>query len=214
MNSALIATGEATYAGMKLGDLLIGVATLMLAGFTACLAMSTRGSVIAAKKETRTSRLALEAMSKPFVVAMPFYTEDDAADGRNYAERPIEFLHENEGPSLHARFRNIGPGTAIISKLTISFAEHTILVDLGREKILNGNNWVSDRIFPLSNSPLPELSSDDRGSLTIHYSDVAGVKYETDSSVKMLSPTTLECLGYEQRRLIEANAENPASYGR
>jgi hypothetical protein len=160
---------------LTLGDLIVGLGTLALAGFTYLLARKTgqevgwtRRSVVASEENVRLTRQSVEAQDRPFVVATP---PQEALPGREKAlgtelreQRPMRFQrHESaqlapnwrgkqdtppDTPQhwfFHVRLWNVGKGPAIVTDLSFKDSGREVLSANDRELLLHAPNGASAR---------------------------------------------------------------------
>jgi hypothetical protein len=190
---------------LTLGDVIIGVCTLVLAGFTAWLGFSTRASA-------KATQAAVEASEEPFVLATP--TDNLEAMILRPHERPqgghippfaIHRASDVEGKGSFVRLKlwNIGHGPAIATAVQLLNHDDTnLLGELYQHYALPAGGPADIEI------PSPRwVALPGKGRLVIHYAHANGRQYLTTSEVDIDDPL-VHCKTYERTR---PKAERPGS---
>jgi hypothetical protein len=182
---------------LTLGDLIVGVGTLALAGFTAWLGLSTRASATA-------TRAAVEASEEPFVLAtpideldaMPKLTIDE--DPREEGKCPPFQIHrvvQDQVSFVRLKLWNIGHGPAIATAVELLNRDGTNLLGrLDQHYALPAGGFADIAI------PSPTwVTLTGQGNFIIHYAHANGRQYLTISEVNIGDPT-VNCKTYRRIR--------------
>jgi hypothetical protein len=179
---------------LTVGDLIVGVGTLALAGFTAWLGFSTRASATA-------TQVAVEASEEPFVIATP--TSDWAAIKNHPGEPPvlvgtpppsdINRVTATDGSFVRLKLWNIGHGPAIAVLVHLLDGDNAALLDpLHQDYALPAGGFADIEIPSPKWVPLPG-----EGELIIYYTHADGRLYVTKSDVDIDGPI-VNCKTYER----------------
>jgi hypothetical protein len=182
---------------ISLGDLVVGVGTLALAGFTAWLGLSTRASATA-------TRAAVEASEEPFVLAtpidklkaMPKLTIDE--DPREEGQCPPFQIHhvvQDQVSFVRLKLWNIGHGPAIATAVQLLNRDGTdLLGELHQDYALPARGFADIDI------PSPKwVTLTGQGELIIYYAHANGRQYLTTSEVDIGDPI-VNCKTYKRTR--------------
>src|SRR5947209_1259249 len=104
---ALSVTGKMTG-----GDVVVGAGTLLLAASTAFLAVRTSREVKLTEQQVGLSRESIEALDRPFIIAMP--------NGNHAILGFVEDLPGHPGWRFAFRLWNIGKGPGIVQHVSLS----------------------------------------------------------------------------------------------
>jgi hypothetical protein len=190
--------GLVLVSSLTLGDLIVGVGTLALAGFTAWLGFSTRASAKAARE-------AVEASEEPFVIATP--TDNLQAmilrehELPQVGHIPPFTIHRaldvgGKGSFVRLRLWNIGQGPAIVTAVQLNSPDGADLLGELQQHYAVGAGGIADIEIP---SPgWPATRGD--GVLTIDYFRASGVLYRTASDADIGDPL-VTCRTYRRSRL-------------
>lgn len=182
---------------ISLGNLVVGVGTLALAGFTAWLGFSTRAS-------TKAAQTAVEASEEPFVVATPtdnlelmILRPHERPQGGHIPPFAIHRASDVEGKGSFVRLKlwNIGHGPAITTAVQILNRDGTdLLGELHQDYVLPAGGPVDIEI------PSPRwVALPGQGRLIIHYAHANGRQYLTISDVDIDDPI-VNCKTYKRIR--------------
>ncbi len=176
---------------IDLGELIVGVGTLALAGITWRLARTTgrsveaaRQSADAARESAKAERDSVEAMAMPYIIAVPqaAYDEisrvDEDTDGAPW--------------TLKLRLWNLGSGPGIVTNIRLACRSEQQLVDLPR-----GIPLAPDGKFPADVGVGAWPAGSISGTLTIDYLHSHGRSYRTDSDV-IIEENLLRCLTFRR----------------
>jgi hypothetical protein len=164
---------------LTLGDLLVGVGTLGLAGFTYRLSFYTQRQVEASGREIATSREGLEvgregieAAERPYVIPTPM----PGSSG-------IEFRSNGE---LVIRLWNLGRGPAIVSDVLLELGGRDILSSLGGFIPVHAGGAADDALRV--RGPVVDLIGrgelGEQGTLRIFYNSASATSYMTRAAVR------------------------------
>jgi hypothetical protein len=167
---------------MTLGDLVVGIGTLLLAGFTCWLGFETRASAQATQE-------AVEASEEPFVIATPTdhlenmnlrYSEE--VDLRRDVSPPFEIHRADNMDGTHfvrLKLWNVGSGPAIVQQVSIRRdGEHALLDGLAHAQPIGAGVGAD---IEIGSSAWPMSSRE--ATLTIDYMRASGLAYRTRSDV-------------------------------
>jgi hypothetical protein len=180
------------------GELLVGLGTLALAGFTWRLASTTSASVAAARDSADAERASVDAMHMPFVIAVP--TPADAlidkhaqeyADVKR-ADVPTQIHRVEDGSVLRLRLWNIGVGPAIVTGLRLHYQGDEFLDDSSPDVPIAANQ-PHDAEVDTMNWPIERHAA----TLTIDYIDATGKPYVTQSNA-WIEGGLVACSTYQQ----------------
>jgi hypothetical protein len=179
---------------LTVGDLIVGIGTLALAGFTGWLGSETRQSA-------RAAQAAVESAEEPFVIATP--TDDyehmtlrDHEVGPGL--RPPLGIHRAGEPGNVAHFVrlklwNIGSGPAIVYNVALTDHDGGEFLDLLRDFQPIAAGQAAD-----VEVPSPAWPTDDRVAvMTVRYIRASGAEYETVSDA-MIAGRLVACRTYER----------------
>jgi hypothetical protein len=172
---------------LTLGDLLVGVGTLVLAAFTYLLALRARQQVEESGQEIVTSREGLEvaresieAADRPFVIPTPM----PGSSG-------IELRANSE---LTIRLWNLGRGPAIVSDVQLELGDHEVLTSLGGFIPIHAGG-AADQALRLR-GPVNDLIGrgelGDHGTLRVFYNSASATSYMTLCAVRRIE-TRIVC---------------------
>jgi hypothetical protein len=187
---ALVLTNSLT-----LGDLLVGVGTLALAGFTAWLGFSTRASAKAAQE-------AVESSEEPFVIATPtdnleamILRPHELPQGGTVPPFTIHRALDVGGKGSFVRLRlwNIGQGPAIVTAVHLRSSAGGELAGQLPQHYAIGAGGIADIEIPSPGWP----AQAGPGLLTIDYFRASGVRYRTTSEVDIGDPLVI-CKTYRR----------------
>jgi hypothetical protein len=190
---------------LTLGDVIIGVCTLVLAGFTAWLGFSTRASAKAAQT-------AVEASEEPFVLATPIdkikamprlTIDENPLEGGECPPFQIHRVVQGQVSFVRLKLWNIGHGPAIATAVQLLNRDGTdLLGELHQHYALPAGRSADIDI------PSPTwVTLTGQGQLIIHYAHANGRQYLTTSEVDIDDPL-VHCKTYERTR---PKAERPGS---
>jgi hypothetical protein len=165
---------------LTIGDLLVGIGTLALAGFTYRLSAFTQRQVEESGREILTSRESLEvaretneAADRPFVIPTPQVQRGAVSITRS-------------GDRLAIGLWNLGRGPALVSDVQLRLGDTEILTSLPNY-IPVATGQAADMELRLR-GPVSELVQrcelSDMGTLRVFYSDASGRTYMTLSAVR------------------------------
>ncbi len=189
---AVLPTGIELNSGLSVGELIVGLGTLSLAGFTGWLGFETRASAKAARE-------AVEASNEPFVVATP--TPPDLSvlrPGERIRDLPIA-IHRAppygaNGSFVRMRLWNIGDGPAIVRHVSISRDDATYIDGVDRFYPLGAGQVVDIEVSSRSWPSTPCVAV-----LTIQYFRASGLTYLTESDLS-IDGRIATCLTYRRSR--------------
>ena len=172
---------------LTLGDLLVGVGTLALAGFTYRLSVYTQRQVHESGREITTSRESLqvardstEAADRPYVIPTPMPGTSN-----------IEFRANGE---LTIRLWNLGRGPAIVSDVQLVLGDHEVLASLpGFIPVHAGG--AADQALRVRGPVVDLMGRDElgeQGTLRVFYNSASGTTYMTLSAVRRIE-TRIAC---------------------
>ncbi len=203
---------------INLGDLIVGLGTGLLAGFTGWLAYQTRKavgytkrSVAASEQEIKLARQNIEAQDRPFVIPTRQMERIKDVNHTLIREEPIPIRFINPEQRDHWRFQvrlwNMGKGPAVVTGIFITERvppRRQVLAELDGEIAIHAPHGVSDRHFDLTTpTQLPEPSEDALWRLRIAYRDATGVEYETTSLLQVSDDLTCSCIDFRQSRTAQ-----------
>lgn len=181
-----------------LGELIVGVATLLLAGTTVWLARRTSADVKLSGKSVDLAREAIDEQSKPFLVASldePTFDMSPVFE-RGDQSNPIDFVW-----LLYVDLENHGRGPAILDGVELLEVEGKNLVEV---------DWKVESIFVPDSGPKPwavELAGEpphggSKLALKLLYRSATGVRYETSHDVEVREgPQRAIRLNFRQRQV-------------
>jgi len=167
---------------MTAGELVVGIGTLALAGFTAWLAWRTSAEVAASEEQIRVSRESIEAQDRPFVVAK----------GNTSLSHRIGFVQ-----SLFVfAIDNVGKGAAIVEEVTLMTGEGTNLFDAPLEIV---------PVLPAGEDRNLRMQSD-KGTpnagtnlvLNVRYRSASGTRYVTESQLEVIEKGFCKTRGHRR----------------
>jgi hypothetical protein len=215
---ALICTDQLDYdSHVTLGELIVGVGTLALAGFTAWLAYRTsqevdwtRRSVEASEASVDLTRESIEAQDRPFVVATP---HEQAPRGIRLLDaealQPTFATFSGEGAviassparparwELWFRFWNIGKGPAIVDGFWLRDDDGDLLEALDTERPI-GTDEARDEMWLVDPARYEAVAPGLECELRITYRDSSGKRYETTSNVEVDGEYRCRCEDYRR----------------
>ncbi|HVO53196.1 MAG TPA: hypothetical protein VMT37_02175 [Solirubrobacterales bacterium] len=172
---------------MTIGELVVGLGTLALAGFTAWLARRTSAEVHISEEQMRLSRESIEALDRPFLVLT------------HYSREPGIGITQN---LLLLRAENLGRGPALFESVRVRLIGRDARVELG-ENPLKG----SIKVIPVKDGwdfrvPLKEpLNEGMRFTTEAFYRSPSAREYMTLSDLRVLSNGGLEFIGHRRLNL-------------
>jgi hypothetical protein len=160
---------------LTLGELIVGVGTLALAGFTWWLARKTGQEVKKTDETLRLSRENIEAIDRPFVIGIP-------AEGEAALE--IRDLHAIR--SLAMRLSNVGKGPAVVGDIRLTADGATeILARPDVQTPVAAASWANAHPEVTAAFPTDGVEERAEAVLTIYYTHAAGNRYMTKSNVEI-----------------------------
>jgi len=172
---------------MTIGELVVGLGTLALAGFTAWLARRTSAEVHISEEQMRLSRESIEALDRPFLVLSHYSAEPSIGIAQNL---------------LLLRAENLGKGPALFEGVRVRLIGLHARVELG-ENPLEG----SIKVIPAEGSwdfrvLLKEpLNEGTRFTTEAFYRSASARKYITLSDLRALPDGGLEFIGHRRLNL-------------
>jgi hypothetical protein len=169
---------------MTLGELVVGLGTLALAGFTALLARRTSAEVHISEEQMRLARDNIDALDRPFLVLT------------HYSAEPCIGVAQN---LLLLRVENLGKGPALFERVRVRRIGRHADVELGEDP-LGG----SIKVIPVEGGwdfrvPLKEpLSEGMRFATEAFYRSTSARKYLTLSDLRVLSDGGLHFIGHRR----------------
>jgi hypothetical protein len=173
---------------LPLGDLLVAVGTLLLAGFTWRLAQQTKADVAL-------TRQSVEAIDMPFVIATP-----STPEGIQF-HRGGTGVHEQS--ELSVRLWNLGQGPAMVTSTSLKIdggetmhpMPNNVPVASGGVADLN----LMAAIEHDEKAPDPFFDDERKGVFVIDYSHASGSKYQTVSRVRVGKGGAMWVLDFARR---------------
>jgi hypothetical protein len=174
---------------LSVGELVVGVGTILLAGFTAWLGFSTRSSAKAGQE-------AVEASEEPYVIAVP--SPGQALTRREDRVVPIEIhrwplVTEPERWVLRCGLWNIGAGPAIVHDVRLRSHDESLIEGFNRHVAIAAREASDVQIAS------PRWRDRGAGTLQIEYTHSNGHRYVTTSDVA-LDGDELRCLTFPRQR--------------
>jgi hypothetical protein len=169
---------------MTVGELVVGLGTLALAGFTAWLARRTSAEVQISEEQIHLSRESIEALDRPFLVLT------------HYSGEPSVGITQN---LLLLRVENLGKGPALFEGVRVRLIGRQARVELGENppegsiKVVPVEGGIDLRV------PLREqLNEGARFAVEALYRSASAHKYMTLSDLRVLSDGGLNFLGHRR----------------
>lgn len=175
---------------INLGELIVGVGTLALAGITWRLARTTGQSVAATQESAEAERASVEAMAMPYIIATP---EDDSPRDEIYRVQP----RDGGGGTLRLCLWNFGSGPGIVTNLRLVCRDEQLLVDLPRGIPLAAGSQFNANIDVVSWPTSPKAAT-----LVVEYVHSNGRSYQTESDVT-IEDNLLRCLTFRRSPVEE-----------
>jgi hypothetical protein len=177
---------------MTAGELVVGIGTLALAGFTAWLARRTSAEVEISEAQMRLARSAIEAQDQPFVIPA--------------SRTPRGVLI---GSSFIAKLENLGKGPAMVHSVQIrsSSTNHPYLDDPfeGQVRAIAPGQSLGIALPLMEGAP----SKGTHLTVQISYSAASGVGYTTYSSGLVLDLERLAFSGHQRHSADGREREVP-----
>jgi hypothetical protein len=156
---------------VTLGELIVGLGTLALAGFTYKLARKTGDEVDLSRIQLELNREAVEAADRPYVLPSP----PPKQTGLMLADRGYGYW-------LTLRLWNVGRGPAVVTDLQLELDREAMLDPLVDERAVASEGDADLRV------QVPGLRGDIeepvQGEMRVYYRQANGLRYMTVSSVE------------------------------
>lgn len=154
---------------MTAGELVVGIGTLALAGFTAWLAWRTSAEVTASEEQIRLSRESIEAQERPFIVA----------SGNTTANGALRFLDK----LFFFGISNMGKGAAVVEGVVFQTSSGENLFDSPLESIpvVAPDSAVNLRMPSARGTP----NTGTELTLRVWYRSASGSRYLSESRLEV-----------------------------
>jgi hypothetical protein len=163
---------------LSIGDALVGLGTLGLAGVTGLLAWQTRKEAEASKANIKLTRAGIEAQDMPYVIAVPNPDQIRDLDGTTNSTFMWWGMHDGQFLTLQLRLWNMGRGPAIVRDIRLEVEGEEWLA-ANQDEMVIAPEGVRDVTIAVDRAEPP--TSTHLGVLRIYYAHGSGTVHMTRS---------------------------------